>query len=200
MSTHAPHPSLLACIDLETTGLDEQTGLVLEVAARVVTNDLSPVDEGISLVAAQQSPGDSILPVFPWRGRMNDFVVDMHTKSGLIADVDRASLPVADVDARIAAYLESHADGVPLLLVGNSITLDRNFLREHLPLTFAKLHHRSVDLTSVELFLARYSGLDIERVAPSTGHRAMDDINACLATGRSIGNTVQAVLVAADRS
>ncbi len=127
MSTHDPHPSpspspsLMVCIDLETTGLDEQTGLVLEVAARVVTNDLS-------LVVAQRSPQGSIFPVIPWRGRMNDFVVNMHTKIGLIADVDRVSLTVADVDACVAAYLGSHADGVPLLLVGNSITLDRNFL------------------------------------------------------------------------
>ncbi|MBF4458088.1 exonuclease domain-containing protein [Pseudoclavibacter sp. VKM Ac-2867] len=200
MSSCDQHPSLMVCIDLETTGLDEQAGLVLDVAARVVTNDLSPVDDGISLVVAQGSPGDSIFPVFPWRDRMNDFVVEMHTNSGLIAQVDRASLTISDVDARIAAYLELHADGVPLLLVGNSITLDRNFLREHLPLTFAKLHHRSVDLTSVELFLARYSGLDIDRVAPSTGHRAMDDVDACLATGRSIGDTLQAVLAAVDRS
>ncbi|KAB1638579.1 3'-5' exonuclease family protein [Pseudoclavibacter terrae] len=104
------------------------------------------------------------------------------------------------MDARIAAYFESHADGVPLLLIGNSITLDRNFLREHLPLTFAKLHHRSVDLTSVELPFARRPGLDIDRVAPSTGHLAIDDVDACLATGRNIGDTIQAVLAAVDRS
>lgn len=200
MSTHDPHPSLLACIDLETTGLDEQTGLVLEVAAKIVTNDLTAVDDGISLVVAQQSPEDSLFPVFPWRGRMNDYVTTMHTESGLSADVDRASLTITQVDAAVAAYLGGHAGDAPLLLVGNSITLDRNFLREHLPLTFAKLHHRSIDLTSVELFLDRYSGLDIERVAPSTGHRAMDDVDACLATGRSIGDTLQAVLAAADRS
>lgn len=200
MSTHDPHPSLMVCIDLETTGLDEQTGLVLEVAARVVTNDLSPVDDGISLVVAQHARASSTFPVFPWRGRMNEYVTNMHAESGLTREVDQATLSIGEVDARIAAYVEAHAGEAPLLLVGNSITLDRNFLREHLPVTFAKLHHRSIDLTSVEQFLARQMGMTIDRVAPTTGHRAMDDVNACLATGRSISGAVALAMLQRGRA
>lgn len=200
MSTRDLHPSLMVCIDLETTGLDEQTGLVLEVAAKIVTNDLSPVDDGISLVVAQHTRASSIFPVFSWRGRMNEYVTNMHAESGLTRDVDQATLTVSEVDTRIAAYLEEHAGEAPLLLVGNSITLDRNFLREHLPVTFAKLHHRSIDLTSVEQFLTRQIGMTIDRVAPVTGHRAMDDVNACLATGRSISGAVALAMLQRGRA
>ncbi|PPF47314.1 hypothetical protein C5B85_03365 [Pseudoclavibacter sp. AY1F1] len=47
MSTHNPHPSLLACTDAETTGFDDESGLLLEVAA--------PVDDVISLNVAPRS-------------------------------------------------------------------------------------------------------------------------------------------------
>ncbi|PPG39281.1 hypothetical protein [Pseudoclavibacter sp. RFBA6] len=99
MSTHDPHPSLLACIDLETTGLDEQSGLVLEVAAKIVTNDPSPVDDGISLVVAQHARASSIFPVSPRRGRMNEYVTDMHAESGLSREVGQATLFIDEVEA-----------------------------------------------------------------------------------------------------
>ena len=62
-------------MDLEMTGLDPDKDVIVEIATLVTDDELNVVEEGPSLVIHQS---DAILAT------MNQVVVDMHTKSGLL--------------------------------------------------------------------------------------------------------------------
>jgi oligoribonuclease len=62
-------------MDLEMTGLDPETDVIVEIATLVTDDELNIVAEGPELVIFQP---DDVL------ARMNDFVTKMHTTSGLL--------------------------------------------------------------------------------------------------------------------
>src|SRR5271168_1706928 len=67
--------SILWC-DLETTGLEQKTGSILEVALVMTDDSLVEIGE----------PFVSIVAPLPGRGIevMDDYVVEMHSKNGLL--------------------------------------------------------------------------------------------------------------------
>ena len=66
---------LLVWVDCEMTGLDLEVDELVEVAVVVTNYDLVPLDPGFSIVI---KPDQSAFD------HMNDFVIAMHTDSGLI--------------------------------------------------------------------------------------------------------------------
>ena len=85
---HAPVASapMLVWMDLEMTGLDHTSDVIVEIATLVTDDELNIVAEGPDIVI--HHPEDVLM-------RMDPFVVDMHTRSGLLDQI-RAST----VDAR----------------------------------------------------------------------------------------------------
>ncbi|MGO1851792.1 MAG: oligoribonuclease [Microbacteriaceae bacterium] len=185
MTRTAPHPDLIAFVDVETTGLNELVDELLEISAIVVTNDLEPADDGISVVIDPETPG--------WRDSLDEFITTMHTASGLLADIDagRGVLPGA-ADRTVAQYLDGHRDGKPLLFGGNSITLDRNFLRAKAPATFERLHYRSLDGTSIGQYQQRILGLPAPEVNLAKRHRGLSDLHDSIAGLRALRDQIRA--------
>jgi oligoribonuclease len=110
--------------------------------------------------------------------RMDPFVVDMHTRSGLL-ELIRASTVTLDVAGR--STLEFIREHVPesrtVPLCGNSIGMDRRFLAAYLPEIEEYLHYRSVDVSTVKELVRRWYP-DVLAGAPrkAGSHRALDDI------------------------
>ncbi len=160
---------MLAWIDLEMTGLDPGRHAIVEIASLVTEDDLTIVGEGPDLViraSEEQLAG------------MDEVVRAMHTRSGLLADIEASTVTLADAGATTLAFLKEHigeAGTVPL--AGNSIGTDRRFLAAHLPELEAFFHYRSVDVSTVKELCRRWLP-DILREAPSKkgGHRALQDI------------------------
>jgi oligoribonuclease len=67
-------------------------------------------------------------------------------------------------------------------LPGNSIHVDRFFLRHHMPALEAHLHYRNVDVTSIKELARRWLPKTFAK-APrkSDSHRALDDIRESIA-------------------
>ena len=109
---------------------------------------------------------------------MDDFVRTMHTKSGLLPEIETSTVSLAEAGEATLSFLREHIDEprtVPLC--GNSIGTDRRFLAAYLPDIENHLHYRSIDVSSVKELVKRwYPGIDADRPRGQGSHRALDDI------------------------
>ena len=160
---------VLAWIDLEMTGLDVERDVIVEIACVVTDSDLTLLDDGVQIVVHQD---DATL------ARMDDFVRNMHTKSGLITEIPVATHDVAAAQRDVLAYLEQHIPtpgSAPLC--GNSIGMDRRFLDRYMPDLDKYLHYRSVDVSSFKELCRRwYPAIYKKRPGKAEQHRALGDI------------------------
>jgi oligoribonuclease len=109
---------------------------------------------------------------------MDPFVVNMHTKSGLLNEIRTSTLSLEEAGRITLDFIKSHV-GAPktVPLCGNSIGTDRRFLAKYLPEIENFLHYRSVDVSTIKELAKRwYPGLEISRPTKSGTHRALDDV------------------------
>jgi oligoribonuclease len=165
---------MLAWMDLEMTGLDPERHTIVEIATLVTDDELEVVAVGPDLVV---HVGAEEL------GRMDSFVREMHTRSGLLAEIEASTVTLADAGAATLEFLKAHLpekQSVPL--AGNSIGTDRRFLAAQLPEIDQWLHYRSVDVSTVKELCRRWYPEALSG-APAKGgaHRAMGDIKESVA-------------------
>ena len=161
-------------MDLEMTGLDPDTDVIIEIATLITDDDLVVVAEGPDLVVHQ--PPEVL-------DRMGDFVRAMHTKSGLLEAIEASTTTLAEASGATMAFLREHIDEARTVpLCGNSIGTDRRFLLRWLPEIEEFLHYRSIDVSTIKE-LARRWHPEVLKLAPDKagGHRAMDDIRESVA-------------------
>jgi oligoribonuclease len=160
---------VLVWMDLEMTGLDPARHVIVEIATLVTDDDLNILAEGPDLVVHQD---DAAL------AQMDEVVVEMHTRSGLLDAIRASTMSLEDAGAKTLEFITSHvteARRVPLC--GNSIGMDRRFLAAYLPEIEEYLHYRSVDVSTVKELVKRwYPGLNSTRPRKAGAHRAMDDV------------------------
>jgi oligoribonuclease len=160
---------VLAWIDLEMTGLDPDRHTIVEIASLVTDDDLALIEEGPDLVihATAEQIAD-----------MDEFVRAMHTRSGLLAEIEASTITIEDAAAQTLEFLKKHiADPGTVPLAGNSIGTDRRFLARQMPEIEDYLHYRSVDVSTVKELCRRWRP-QVHKAAPvkKGGHRAMQDI------------------------
>ena len=162
-------PGMLVWMDLEMTGLDHTSDVIVEIATLVTDDDLKIVAEGPDLVIHQP---DEVLE------RMDPFVVEMHTKSGLLEEIRSSTISLEDAGAATLEFIKSHIpEPATVPLCGNSIGTDRRFLNSYLPDIENHLHYRSIDVSSVKELVRRwYPEVDAGRTRGHGSHRALDDI------------------------
>lgn len=156
-------------MDLEMTGLDHMSDRIVEIATIVTDDELAVIAEGPDLVVHQP---DEILAT------MDPFVVEMHTRSGLLEAIRTSTIELPEAGAATLEFIRTH---VPMTgtvpLCGNSIGTDRRFLAAYLPEIEAHLHYRSIDVSSVKELVRRwYPKVRQERPQKNGQHRALDDI------------------------
>jgi oligoribonuclease len=158
----------LVWIDCEMTGLSLADDALIEVAALVTDYDLNVLGEGIDVVI---KPPQAALE------QMNDFVTQMHTKSGLINELD-AGVTLREAEEQVLDYVRTFAtEPGKTPLAGNSIGTDRAFLARDMTELEGWLHYRVVDVSSIKE-LARHWFPRAYFASPEKGgqHRALADI------------------------
>jgi oligoribonuclease len=156
-------------MDLEMTGLDPVTNVIVEIATIVTDDELAIVAEGPDLVVHAAGAQLALMP---------DVVRDMHTKSGLLAQIEASTITLEQAGAETLEFIKAHVpEPRTVPLCGNSIGTDRRFLAAHLPAIEDHLHYRSVDVSTIKE-LARRWYPEVLKAAPTkaTTHRALDDI------------------------
>jgi len=164
----------LVWIDLEMTGLDVRTHVIVEIAVLVTGADLVPLDDGIDLVVHQ--PPDAL-------AAMDDFVRTMHTRSGLLAEIESSTISLTDAAAAAMAYVRAHVPEAGMAPVcGNSIGVDRRFLDAQLQELDGYLHYRNIDVSTLKELCRRWAP-DVYRKRPAKqeAHRALADIRESIA-------------------
>ena len=160
---------MLVWIDLEMTGLDHTSDVIVEIATLITDDDLEIVAEGPDLVIG--ATDDQL-------ANMDPFVVEMHTRSGLLDQIKASTITLDEAGAATLEFIRQHvpeARSVPLC--GNSIGTDRRFLDAYLPDIENHLHYRSIDVSSVKELVKRwYPDIDLKRPRGQGSHRALDDI------------------------
>ena len=159
----------LVWLDLEMTGLDLSRHVIVEVAALVTDGDLTPLDEGIYVIVHQ--PPEAL-------AEMDDFVRKMHTKSGLLPEIEVSTTSLADAGAQTLAYIRGHVPEPGVApMCGNSIGVDRRFLDQQLPELDRYLHYRSIDVSSFKELCRRwYPEVYQKRPHKAEAHRALADV------------------------
>jgi len=156
-------------MDLEMTGLDPVIDVIVEIATVVTDDDLKIVAEGPDLVIHQ--PAEVL-------AAMDPFVVEMHTKSGLLAAISASTITLEEAGKQTLDFIKLHVvDPRTVPLCGNSIGTDRRFLAKYLPDIENYLHYRSVDVSSIKELAKRwYPKIGLDRTSKSGSHRALDDV------------------------
>ncbi|MGA1036505.1 MAG: oligoribonuclease [Ilumatobacteraceae bacterium] len=165
---------VLVWMDLEMTGLDHMSDVIVEIATIITDDDLNIVAEGPDLVIHQP---DEVLR------NMNEVVTKMHTDSGLLEQISSSTLTLEEAGQQTLQFIKEHcpeAGTVPLC--GNSIGTDRRFLARYLPEIETYLHYRSVDVSSIKELVRRwYPEANARRPWKPNSHRALDDIKESVA-------------------
>ena len=156
------------------TGLDPSRHVIVEIATLITDDDLNLIAEGPDIVV---HASDQEL------ASMDDFVTNMHTKSGLLEQIKASSVTLQQAGEETLAFLHEHipeARTVPLC--GNSIGTDRRFLAQQLPEIEEYLHYRSVDVSTIKELARRWYPSKLAGLPKKDGgHRALDDIRESLA-------------------
>jgi len=158
----------LVWIDCEMTGLDIERDALIEIACVVTDSELNLLDSGIDLI---------IKPPVEALDQMSDVVRDMHTTSGLLADLP-GGMTLAEASDAVLAYVKHHVrESRKVPLCGNSIATDRWFIARDMPELDNWLHYRMIDVSSIKELCRRwfpraYFGQPQKGLA----HRALADI------------------------
>lgn len=156
--------------DVETTGLDPQSDVLLEVAAVLTDMHGDIVSTPFSAVIYHRDVSRVV-------GLCDAVVLSLHEKSGLFSEMWNAPQDntVPGVNTMLSQWLDHYVDDDDVIYMGgNSLGLDREFAKMYLPDVFSRLSHRNVDMTSVSLFLTRngHSPFFVKKRC----HRALLDI------------------------
>ncbi|MDO5052917.1 MAG: oligoribonuclease [Pseudoclavibacter sp.] len=158
----------LVWIDCEMTGLDVARDELVEVAVVVTDFELELLDPGFDvLIRPSQAALDG----------MSDFVREMHTKSGLLAEL-AGGVDLATAQQQVLDYIRRFVPAKGQApLAGNTIGTDRMFLAGQMPEVDAHLHYRNIDVSTIkELSRRWFPRVYFNAPEKRGGHRATADI------------------------
>uniref|UniRef100_A0A1A9V5I2 Probable oligoribonuclease n=1 Tax=Glossina austeni TaxID=7395 RepID=A0A1A9V5I2_GLOAU len=159
-------------MDMEMTGLEVEKDQILEVSCIISDEDLVVKAEGPHIVI--NYPPD----VFE---NMSDWCNKHHYESGLVDKCLKSQIKLNQAEQQILEFLKQHIPKGKCPLAGNSIYMDRLFLRKYMPVVDDYLNYRIIDVSSIKE-LARRWNTRVYNAAPKKKlvHRALDDVKESL--------------------
>ena len=149
-------------IDMEMTGIDVKKNKIIEIAVIITDIELNISDQLNEVIKVEQSYID----------QMDEWNTNTHTESGLIREIEFGK-NLYEIENKLLSLVEQYFPQSPVMLTGNTLVLDRLFIKEYMPKLDKKLHYRVIDVSSMRaIFQSRY-----KIYAPrNQNHRALDDI------------------------
>lgn len=163
----AEGPSKLVWVDLEMTGLDPATCVILEIATVVTSSDLAEVIEGPALTI--HAPESALLGMVPE-------VQAMHRKSGLWDRVLESKVTLEEARDATFDFVRAHVDKGASPLCGNSVWKDKQFLEKYMPELASHFHYRIVDVSTFKELVRRWYPPAYHPPKKKETHRALDDV------------------------
>ena len=158
----------LVWIDLEMTGLDPDSDLIIEIATVVTDKHLVVLAEG-PVLAIHQS--DEVLD------GMDEWNQTQHTGSGLVERVKSTDTTVQEAEQQTLAFLRQYAEPAQSPMCGNSICQDRRFLSRHMPELVQFFHYRNLDVSSFKILAQLWAPEVAAHFQKQATHLALADIH-----------------------
>lgn len=163
----AQDSSHLIWLDLEMTGLDPDTDVIIEIATVVTDKDLNILAHGPVLAIHQE---ESVLAA------MDDWNQTHHGQSGLIERVRASAIDEIEAERRTLEFLKQWLPEQSSPMCGNSIGQDRRFLYRSMKKLEAFFHYRNLDVSTLKELAARWAPEVKDGFKKKEAHRALDDI------------------------
>jgi len=157
----------LIWIDLEMTGLEPQSDVIIEIATIVTDQDLNILAEG-PVVAIHQP--DSILD------NMDEWNTNQHGKSGLVKRVKESQFSTREAEQQTLDFLREWVPAEASPMCGNTICQDRRFMARLMPELEAFFMYRNLDVSSLKELAKRWQPSIYDGFKKESSHLAMDDI------------------------
>lgn len=149
------------------TDLSPNQGLILECAAAISDDQLTIIAEGVEYVIHHDVHA---------LAHMKPFVQEMHTASGLLERVQESTLSIAEVEQQLIAFFVAHCEPHKTLLCGNSIWVDRSFLKKYMPQFEALFFYRMIDVSTVKELAKRWYP-QLPEFKKQKKHTALSDLH-----------------------
>lgn len=170
MSTNKSATNLV-WLDLEMTGLNHDTDVIIEIATIATDKDLNILAEGPAIAIHQ--PESKLTS-------MDEWCIKTHTNSGLVRRVLESDITVEEAEQMTLDFIKQWIPESKTPLCGNSIGMDRRFLNKYMPRLEKYFHYRVID-TSTLKELARIWRPDLDKFEKSNHHLAMEDVRESIA-------------------
>jgi oligoribonuclease len=157
----------LIWIDLEMTGLNPDSDLIIEIATVVTDKDLNILAQG-PVLAVHQS--DAALAA------MDEWNQEHHGQSGLIDRVKASTINEAEAERLTIEFLKQWVPENTSPICGNSIGQDRRFLYRYMPKLEAYFHYRNIDVSTLKELATRWAPEVKNGFNKESTHQALDDI------------------------
>jgi oligoribonuclease len=152
-------------LDMEFSGLDPRINKPLEIAAIAADARLRQLGKYHS--------------VFYWDEiDFSDWSERTHAVSGLLDQIVDGK-EADEIDAELCSFTRSLPGDI--VLAGQSVYVDREWIKHYLPHFASKLNHRMLDLTTLDMLL---ENLGCSMRHRSNTHRAADDVKSALESAR----------------
>ncbi|ALC47799.1 CG10214 [Drosophila busckii] len=155
-------------MDLEMTGLDINVDQVLEVACIITDQDLNIKKEG---------PCFAIKHTQDVYDNMNDWCKKHHNESGLVDRCKSSDITPETAETILLSFLKEHIPERKCPLAGNSVYMDRLFLKKYFPATDNYMHYRIIDVSTIKELASRWYPETLNNAPKKKlAHRSLDDI------------------------
>ena len=161
----------LAWLDLEMTGLNPQTDVILQAALIVTDAQLNVLEEFVCDIWQPDAMLELMVP----------FVKDMHETTGLTERVRKSKVDLLVAERKLLERVAGWC-AYPAVLCGNTIGQDKRFVDQWMPGLAGYLSYRTVDVTSIKILARTWYGEEAVYEKPIKGeHDALVDIKNSIA-------------------
>jgi oligoribonuclease len=167
---------LLVWMDLEMTSIqDVLIDRITEIAIVITDKDLNVVAEFPSVIIHTDRAF--------YEQRKRPEMLAVPAQVALVDESENSTVTMEEAEEQAFAFLEKYVAPQSAPLCGNSIHMDRHFLRHQMPKLEKYLFYRCIDVSSVKELARRWAPTIYEEARRQKGegvHRAQDDIAASI--------------------
>ncbi|MBN2100733.1 oligoribonuclease [Candidatus Dojkabacteria bacterium] len=161
----------LVWIDLEMTGPNPIKHAIIQIATLITDENLDVIAEGPEIIVHQSE--EVLDNIWPDAKRI-------FNGTGFIDEVRKSRVSLKEAEKKTLDFVSKHCEYHTAPLCGNSVHVDRAFLKLYMPDLDEYFHYRNIDVTAFKE-AKRMWYPEVEPFVKDKKHQALDDIKISIA-------------------